>query len=78
MQLGFPKTTRVFGRRDIVRSAEAGRKFSARVSRKDKWPVVGGEGLEPPEAERPSRLQRDVIAAIRTAQFLNCLFILSV
>lgn len=30
--------------------------------------VVGGEGLEPPEAERPSRLQRDVIAAIRTAQ----------
>ena len=29
--------------------------------------LVGGEGLEPPEAERPSRLQRDVIATIRTA-----------
>ena len=30
--------------------------------------MVGGEGLEPPEAERPSRLQRDVIAAIRTTR----------
>ncbi len=29
--------------------------------------MVGGEGLEPPETVRSSRLQRDAIAAMRTA-----------